>query len=227
MSAWNKSLGLALNAPDNLPSHLLMPTIDPINPSPHSIPMEPVRFCTDHAEFLRVAVNDPASQFTQLQDIVAQFQFPVLSRRLPLTALRKAVSQCLVSKLHPKLSLQPIQQKDAEKLDAMIAQKVHAYLGFPFPFNSTLLSLPVALHGFEFPSISRINDSAAVAGIQRDLNHHVPVFRNMARITLADWTCSVNHCCSPFDGSMDRTFIRQKRNIPWSWILAQLVHGSP
>ncbi|KAJ7894751.1 hypothetical protein B0H13DRAFT_2339128 [Mycena leptocephala] len=97
---------------------------------------------------------------------------------------------------------------------------------FPFPFNSTLLTLPLSLRGFDFPSIPRINDAAAVAGIQRDLNHHIPVFRDMARITLTDWTCLINHCCSPFDGSIDRTFVRQKANLPWAWILAQQVMRS-
>lgn len=60
-----------------------------------------------------------------------------------------------------------------------------------------LLSMPFHLHGFDFPSISRLNDSAAVLGLLRDLNHHLPLFRDLASVSLADWSCSLAPYHSP------------------------------
>jgi len=67
----------------------------------------------------------------------------------------------------------------------VIARKVHDYLRFAFPFNSVLLSIPLRLRGFGFPSVARLNDCAAVTGLLRDLNHYFPLFSDMERITLA------------------------------------------
>lgn len=175
-----------------------------------------------------VHTNDPHTQYLRIRDLIENFEFPSLSYRLPFTVLRRVVSQCLFSSIRPRLSFQPISRKDAKSLDLLIAKKIHEYLAFPFAFNSTLLSLPLSLHGFDFPSISRTNDACALQGLQRDLNHHVPSFRMMADITLADWTCSFNHCCSPFDsssalGNSRPSFIRRRNLLPWAWVLAHTV----
>jgi hypothetical protein len=79
----------------------------------------------------------------------------------------------------------------------MLASKIHTSLGFPFRFNTTLLTLPLNLHGLGFPSISHLNSSLAVSGLQRDLTHHIPSFCKMAEITLSDWTCRYNGCLNP------------------------------
>lgn len=92
--------------------------------------------------------------------------------------------------------------------------------GFPFPFNSLLLFAPFSHLGFDFRSISHINDAAAVQGLLRDLNHHVPAFRTMARITLADWTCMFNGCKNPLGGTTARSFSRLKRQLPSAWVTA-------
>ena len=120
------------------------------------------------------------------------------------------------------LALQPIKPEEAAKLDRKIATKIHDLLGFPFYPNSNILMLPIKSMGFEFPSIAKINMALAVEGIARDLNHHIPTYRTMARITLADWTCSINGCRNPLDGSgLHRNFSRYWNKIPGAWIVGQ------
>jgi hypothetical protein len=74
----------------------------------------------------------------------------------------------------------------------------------------------------EFPSVARINAGIAVEGLTRDLNHHIPAYRLIARINLADWNCSINDCMNPLDGrGLIKSFTRYYRKIPASWIIAQ------
>ncbi|KAG6822742.1 hypothetical protein H0H92_012738, partial [Tricholoma furcatifolium] len=76
--------------------------------------------------------------------------------------------------------------------------------------------------GFGFPSVSAINDAAAVNGIIRDLNHPLPVFRHLALIIFADWTCQLNRCCSPLDHpGIDLNHKRLDTHIPHTWVIAQ------
>jgi hypothetical protein len=106
----------------------------------------------------------------------------------------------------------------------MIAHKVHVYIGMPFRFTSSTLSSPLSKWGLNFPSISHLNDALAVSGMQRDLNHTIPTFHNMATITLANWTCQLNHCHSPLSRPRERhSFSRAKHLLPYSWIHAHHV----
>ncbi|KAG1894444.1 uncharacterized protein F5891DRAFT_891920, partial [Suillus fuscotomentosus] len=117
---------------------------------------------------------------------------------------------------------EPITPTQAEKLDLRIAHIVHDYLRFPFSFNSGLLSLPIALFDFGFPSISRLNASAAVTGLQRDLNRPIDAFRTMARITLTDWSRMLDGCRYPLArSSHHQSFVRAHERLPWAWILAR------
>ncbi|KAG1775613.1 hypothetical protein EV702DRAFT_950963, partial [Suillus placidus] len=153
---WEKSELLALNVFDP-PDFLDMPSLDPNNPE-SIVPVEhPVRVVTQHAEFLRVRVNDPEHQYQHLDGILSSFQLPDLPTRLPLTAIRRIICQTLISHIRPRLAFQPITPAQAQKLDLCIAHIVHHYLCFPFTFHSGLLSFPVALFGFDFPSITRLN----------------------------------------------------------------------
>ncbi|KAG2101811.1 uncharacterized protein F5147DRAFT_526232, partial [Suillus discolor] len=180
-----------------------------------------VRVITSHIEFLCVSVNDPLTQFAKIRDIIVSFSFPRMHCQLPLTALRRIISQCLVSRIRPLLAFQPVTRMQAQQLDHMIARHVHDYYHFPFHFNSTLLSLPTDLFGMGFASISCLNDTLALQGMLRDLNHHIPAFHTMAAITLSDWMCSLNHCMYPLDGpSLQQSFIRLKRALPMTWIIA-------
>ena len=225
LTSWQKSLLLLRNVPDPPPT-LQMPSVDPEEMLSDTVPMQDVVVVSNHMEFLRVAINDPHQQFLRLRDIVDSFEFPNLYHRLPFTLLRRLIIQCLVSKIRPHLAYQPLLRADARSLDMAIARKIHNYLRFPFPFNSTLLSMPFDLHGFQFPSISHLNDCAAVVRLLHDLNHHLPLFRDMAAISLADWTCSIAHCHSPINAnspSFQRSYARLPHKLPTSWIIAHHV----
>ena len=165
----------------------------------------------------------------ELHDFVEAFTFPKFIGPTPITLIRKIVMQSIASRARALLTLQPITDTDALKLDRVIAAKVHAISGFPWIFNTEIATLPVSLHGFDFPSIRRINASIAVDGLARDLNHHIPAYRNMAWITLADWTCSINHCINPLEGNgiqQDFTCRLQYHMIPAAWIIAQKEMGA-
>ncbi|KAG2340633.1 hypothetical protein BDR05DRAFT_1034772, partial [Suillus weaverae] len=185
------------------------------------------RACLLMEQFLRVRVNDPEHQYQHLDGILSSFQLPDLPTRLPLTAIRRIICQTLISRIRPRLAFQPITPAQAQKLDLHIAHIVHHYLCFPFTFHSGLLSLPVALFGFDFPSITCLNASAAVVGLQRDLNHPITAFREMARITLTDWSCMLNSCRYPL-ADCRWSFVHAQAHLPWAWILAQetLLHIS-
>ncbi|KAF8955401.1 hypothetical protein BDZ97DRAFT_1740218, partial [Flammula alnicola] len=228
-TCWPKTVFYAYRSPEfppntSTPQNIQIPSVDLTNPSSSYTSLNDVPVITDHTTFLRVPINRPDIHFSHLQDIILNFSFPYLYRPLPLTALRRILSQCIVSKIRPLLAYQNITLAHATKLDHLIANKVHQYLGFPFSFNSLLLTAPINLRGFGFPSISRINDSLAVSGLQRDLNHHVSTFKNLAATTLNDWTCQLNHCINPLNKpDCQRSFLRTRNKIPYSWVHAQSV----
>ncbi|KAJ8089853.1 hypothetical protein PM082_018430 [Marasmius tenuissimus] len=225
---WDKSYLYVLNTPCTTPK-VRLPTVDPSHPFNDSIvPMADVVVVRDQLEFLRTEINNPSKQYLSLRDLITDFQFPVLSSRLPFTALRRIISQCLISKIRPRLSFQPIKPADAETLDKMIATKVHSYLGFPFSPSSRLMYLPLNSGGFDFPSVAHLNIEATICGLLRDLNHHIPAFRDMARITLTDWSCARNFCATPFYGPPLLNDFRRlsgaaSPHFPFAWISAHLL----
>ena len=146
----------------------------------------------------------------------------IIIGRLPITLIRKITARNIVSRCRALLSLQPVMPKDAEHLDSLIMRKVHDALGFPFQPSTTIATLPVARHGFGFPSIARINAGLSIEGLSRDLNHHIPAYRTMALITRADWICEKCNCINPLDGAgLQKDCTRQLKSIPASWIIAQ------
>ncbi|KAJ3897482.1 hypothetical protein F5879DRAFT_775639, partial [Lentinula edodes] len=162
----------------------------------HQIPL-----IQDELEFLQVKVDDAEARFEQLKNIIEEYHFPRLGNRPPITLLNKIISQNIISRCRALLSLQPIKQTDADILDKKINRLVHDQLGFPFMPSPTILTLPIRNNGLGFPSIARINAGLATDRIRRDLNHHIKSYRDMARITMADWTCSLNHCVYPISGT--------------------------
>ncbi|KAF6760571.1 hypothetical protein DFP72DRAFT_805108, partial [Ephemerocybe angulata] len=156
------------------------------------------RSCAPTQRSFGFPLTAPDLQFQYLQDIVNSFTFPHSSHRLPLTAIKRVFSQLLFSKIRPRLNAQPINPVDAESLDHAIANKVHSYLGMPFRFRSYTLHSPVNAWGMGFLSVARLNELAAVNGLLRDLNHHIPIFLRMSRTTLSDWSCTRSNCRSPF-----------------------------
>nr|VWP02165.1 Trihydroxynaphthalene reductase (EC (T3HN reductase) [Ganoderma boninense] len=216
---WQKSLLAVLHA-GPVPLTLPMPSVEPNDPDSGHLIYHSIAVTASHCEFLRVQINDPQTQYQKIRAIITNFSFPVMHTRLPFTAVRRIISQCLISRIRPYLSYQPVTRAQATDLDHLLAATVHHYFKFPFRFNSSLLFLPITHFGFDFPSIVQLNDIAAISGLVRDLNHHVSTFRTMARITLADWTCLLNHCESPLERPTTRHFARSMQVLPAAWVIA-------
>jgi Reverse transcriptase (RNA-dependent DNA polymerase) len=225
LTNWLKTTAFVLSPTGTQPDTLSMPSItvepgvSPLTITNHDVPLIP-----NEIEFLRVKIDNPTYRFHELRDFIEAFTFPKFIGPTPITLIRKIVMQSIASRARALLTLQPITDTDALKLDRLVAAKVHSLTGFPWIFNSEIATLPTALHGFDFPSIRRINASIAVDGLARDLNHHIPAYRNMALITLADWTCSINDCINPLEGiGILKDFSRRLpyHTIPAAWIIAQ------
>ncbi|KAF5374645.1 hypothetical protein D9615_009023 [Tricholomella constricta] len=228
LTSWEKTTVHILNDTGSILDHISLPSItnspgvDPWVVTEHEVPVSSNEF-----NFLRAQVDDPRSRFLELFAFIESFVFPRFMSRTPFALLRKIVSQNIVSKCRALLSLQPISHSEATLLDQLVARRVHETRGFPFCPNSLISSLPLDLGGFDFPSIARINAGIAIDGLSRDLNHHIPAYRTMARITLADWTCQFNSCRSPLDGDgLGRSFRHSKGSIPSSWLIAHHAMSS-
>ena len=221
---WSKSrLYVYQASPDVIPANhcIAIPSVDYTNPQSEQTFWNNVPVETDHTTFLRVPVNRPDLQFLRLQDIIVNFSFSILTRALPLTVLRRIVSQQIISKVRPHLAFQPLPPLLASKLDTILATKIHSRLGFPFRFKTGLLFAPLSMRGFAFPSISALNAALAVQGLQRDLNHHIQPFRDIAHITLADWSCSFNGCCNPLQFESHSSPSHGSTYIPSAWQIAR------
>ncbi|KII84505.1 hypothetical protein PLICRDRAFT_117547 [Plicaturopsis crispa FD-325 SS-3] len=185
------------------------------------------KFCLEMERFHAYVVDDPGTRFQGLQDFIRKFVFPKFAVRTPITLMAKITQQNIISRCRALLSIQPIKQSDAATLDRQIAAKVHALSGFPYAPNTAILTLPISMHGIGFPSVARINAGICIEGIARDLNHHIPAYRDMARLTLADWTCSINGCVFPLDGTgLNRDFSHYHKRLPAAWIVAQKLMSS-
>jgi len=219
---WSKSRAYVLAGPKDHPNHAVFQSVSVApDTDPLAITEHHVELVANELDFLRTKVNDPTSRFDELKAFIECFRFPTSVGRLPITLLRKIVSQNIVSRCRALLSLQPIKQADAEALDKLIIRKVHDALGFPFQPSSVIATLPVAHHGSGFPSIARINAGLAVEGLMRDLNHHIPAYRTMAKITLVDWMCEKGDCSYPLDGDgLLRDFSRLDQSVPSAWLTA-------
>jgi hypothetical protein len=207
-----------------MPSITFKPRVSPLTITNHDVPLIP-----NQLDFLHVKINNPSHRFTEIHDFIEAFTFPKFIGPTPITLIRKIVMQYIASRARALLTLQPITDDDALKLDRLIAAKVHALSGFPWIFNTEFATLPISLHGFDFPSIHRINTSIAVDGLVHDLNHHIPTYRNMALITLVNWTCSINDCVNPLQGiRIHKDFTRRLpyHTLPAAWIIAQKVMGA-
>jgi len=225
LTQWVKTSAYVLYLSGPTPEMVLMPSItnrDGVHP--HTITWHDVPLRVGELEFLRCKVDDPVWRFEGACSIVDNFNFPKFTIRAPITLLRKIIWQNLISRLCALLSIQPIKPGDALSLDKMIASKIHFITGFPYSPKTDILTLPVKLNGLDYLSLARINAGIATEGLWRDLNHHIPAYQNMARLTLADWTCAINHCIYPLDGKgLQRDFTGQYRNIPAAWIIAHKI----
>ncbi|KAJ7432247.1 hypothetical protein B0H11DRAFT_1668785, partial [Mycena galericulata] len=193
LTQWLKSVAYVLEPTSDHPNEVEFDSITNImGVDPLIITTHKVKLIVNELDFLRAKVDDPHARYEELRAVIDNFTFPKFLHRTPITLLRKIVKQNIISKCRALLSLQPIKRADAEDLDRRVKAKIHMELGMPFLPNPDILTLPVDLRGLDFPSIARINDSTAIDGLHRDLNHPIPSYRHLALITLADWTCSIN-----------------------------------
>ena len=225
LTQWAKTSAYVLAPIGNAPDIVSMPSITIQNGiHPHTVTWHDVPLRVGELECLRCKVDDPIWQFEGAQSIVKNFKFPKFMVQAPITLLRKVIWQNLISCLRALLSIQPIKPGDVLSLDKMIASKIHLITGFPYNPNTDILTLPLDLHGLDYLSLVFINTRIATEGLWHDLNHHVPAYRNMARLTLAIWTCTINCCVYPLDGKgLLKDFTGHYRKIPAAWIIAHKV----
>ena len=228
LTSWKKTVAYGLCLPENQRSAtVLMPSIttqeggryDSEAITWHEVPLK-----LDELQFLRTRVDDPSGRFEELQDFIKNFRFPKFSIQTPITLARKIVMQNIISRCRALLSLQPVKQTEAELLDKAIATKIHNLFRFPYSPQSRILTLPLNHHGLDFPSVARVNAGIAIEGLMRDLNHHVAAYRDVARITYADWMCRFNNCGHTIDGKgLTKDFSHRFGQIPATWLVAHKV----
>ena len=170
---------------------------------------------------LRTFVDNATSWFHAISEFIDDFTMLKFMVQTPITLLCKVTMQNIASRVRAMLALQPIKQKDAEKLDHKLTLKIHKCLGFPFRLNSDILTLPIKLWGFEFPSITKMNIAQTIEGLACDLNHYIDSYRKMACITLADWTCTIHNCINPIDSASERQVSQYGKRLLITWIEAQ------
>lgn len=169
LTQWSKSNAYILS-PDPDTTYLDTITFDSVSSEngtdPLIVTQKTIALIKDDMDFLRMKVDNPSARFTEMKQIVEDFQFPTVIGQLPLTVLRKIIAQNVTSKCRALLSLQPLMPTDATQLDKLIMKKVHEALGFPFQPSTDIATLPVSAHGFGFPSLSVINASLSMEGLQ-------------------------------------------------------------
>ncbi|KAJ7702817.1 hypothetical protein B0H17DRAFT_1157412 [Mycena rosella] len=135
LTQWIKSMAYALG-----------PTLSHSTPSPTNPASTPHHH--HPTDFLRTK---------NIRTFIDEFTFPKFTCHPPITLLRKIVKQNMISRARALLSLQPIKRIDADNLDTLIKTKIHAELGMPYTPSTVVLTLPIELHGLDFPSIEGRN----------------------------------------------------------------------
>lgn len=224
---WPKSSLTVFSPNSDCPDSIIIPSVSPNDKNdPLRETLHEMAVAKNSIEFLRTAIDDPDAQAKDLSSLVQSFAFPKFTFRPPISLIRKILAQNLFARIRARLTLQPVTRQQAVKLDSEIGLKIHNLLGFPYRANPNILRLPVTEGGLGFPSVEWLNDIIATQGLARDLNHFIEPFRNLARITLADWTCQIGGCHWPLSGSgLEKGYDRKTyyRKIPASMILAQRV----
>ncbi len=112
---WTKSAVHIYNDPfyshPNSPQTLNTPSVLYSDPPAMEAFINQVPIVTTHTAFLRVPISSPDRQFSRIRDAITNFYLPSSSRRLPITALRRIISQQIISKIRPFLALQPSLQR--------------------------------------------------------------------------------------------------------------------
>lgn len=222
MTSWGKSKCYVLNADEHTPTHILFPSISPKNTTdPFALTEHRLEVERQGFEFCRATIDDADYRYKEITDLVERFRFATFGRRPGLPMIRKQVKSMLIAKIRPLIAMIPLKRDQAQAIDTAIARRIHNMMSFPYQFNSKILTHPIELGGLDFPSVERMNNAIAIEGMRRDLCHHIGIYRKMARITLADWTCSFNNCISPIEGKGLKESHTHKGSIPMAWITAQ------
>ena len=150
---------------------------------------------------LRTPIDDVTQGPDVIRRVIDDLPFPAGSK-LTLSLIHRAMWMLAVPKILPKLNLLPIMPDQAIMLDDLMTRKVAACLQVDTT-KTPILSLPLSKHGFDLPSIYRLNAKAAVTIVLRSLNHHLPIIRTMAQITMANWSCQAHSCTDPFERTME------------------------
>jgi hypothetical protein len=145
-------------------------------------------------KFLKTDIDNQKAMLDDMTKIIKDFTIPASPIRLPITAVRRVISQLLISKISQKLRLQPISWHQASELDMRSSDMIHGYYGWTSRVAADILMLPVEYHSVGFPSLADINAAVAIKGLHRDLNHKVKEIRAIAEITLQDGTREANKC---------------------------------
>jgi hypothetical protein len=172
---------------------------------------------SNHLVFVKTLINNPDESFRNLQHIIAAFSIPKVTIPLPITAVRRLINQLLIPKIQQRLSLQPLDKRKSEALEAMVSKKVNEYYGWTLKVPKDILYLPTDNLGGGYTNIADINAAVAIKGLLRDLNHDNEMIRQAAHITLQERTCDGNHCKSPLFGEGRNSRWPQMCGYPVAW----------
>ncbi|GFZ45751.1 hypothetical protein JCM24511_03480 [Saitozyma sp. JCM 24511] len=210
MTAWDsadKTVAFTLGAPPpgEERDHIAVATPE----GPKRVPT------TGTPRILRTAIDNPNDMLQRILTVVRDFPLPA-GADLPFALINRACWGLLLPKIRAYLTLQPLTPAMAQQVDIAITRKVAGCIHAE-PTLSPILTLPIDRHGFAFPSIFRINAEVAIASILRPLNHHLTPFRNIAEITLANWSCNRSHgkCHPPLE--RPHTGLHPEGSLPRRW----------
>ena len=99
-----------------MPSIMVTEGIHPWTISQHEISLK-----SGELKFLCAKVDDPGWRYQGLTNFIDSYKFPKLTMCTPITLLRKIIAQCIITRCHALLSIQPIKNSDMLLLDKQIA----------------------------------------------------------------------------------------------------------
>lgn len=112
------------------PKQLESDTISPEKTvSPPEVKAVVIELRGNRLEFMNVWLDEPAKQYTEIEENTSLFRFPVLTRRMPISLIRKITAQSLISKTRAMITMHPIPADQAESLANMISLKVAYTIG--------------------------------------------------------------------------------------------------
>lgn len=173
----------------------------------------------NNIDFLKTPIGRPSIRVSEIRGIIDDIKFPLKHNgwRYTLALVRMWINVLIMPKIRAKLRTQPIPDKLAYQLDTLLLTLVRNYMHWYYNPARCIMFRTIDHGGFGFQSIQSINRAIIVSGVLRDLNHHMPSYRNMARITYNDWSCLACRCANPFDLSSNAPVDAKFGPLPFSW----------